>query len=183
MAFCFFLNHLLDAEPWARERLAPFAGEAVALNFSPLRLHLQITPEGRVAPGAHGPGLVIDVRPHFLAELVRGQEHALKAVEVSGNAQLASEVMTLARNLRWDVEEDLSRFVGDIAARRMVRAARDFAVWQADAAARFGEALRDYLTGERPVLMHAAELEGFASAVRDLRDAVERLEKRMQRLA
>ena len=28
VAFCFALNHLLDAEPWARERLAPFAGES-----------------------------------------------------------------------------------------------------------------------------------------------------------
>jgi ubiquinone biosynthesis accessory factor UbiJ len=183
VAFCFFLNHLLDAEPWARERLAPFAGESVTLRLPMMSLFLKVTPEGRAAPGAEGPGLVIEVKPSFLAELARGQEHALKAVEVSGNAQLASEVMTLARNLRWDVEEDLSRFVGDIAAHRMVKAARDFAAWQADAAARFGEALRDYLTDERPVLIHAAELEGFASAVRSLNDAVERLEKRMQRLA
>ena len=28
VAFCFFANHVLDAEAWARERLAPFAGFA-----------------------------------------------------------------------------------------------------------------------------------------------------------
>jgi ubiquinone biosynthesis accessory factor UbiJ len=183
VAFCFFLNHLLDAEPWARERLAPFAGERVELRSPVFRLHLAITEEGKVKPGDAGPGLVIDVKPSFFAELARGQEHALKAVEVSGNAQLAAEVMTLARNLRWDIEEDLSRVVGDIAARRIVQAGRDLFAWQADAATRIGEALRDYLTEERPVLMHASELDAFAAAVRNFSDAVERLEKRIQRLA
>jgi ubiquinone biosynthesis protein UbiJ len=64
-----------------------------------------------------------------------------------------------------------------------VQAARDFAAWQVDAAARIGEAMRDYLTQERAVLMHATELEGFAAAVRGVSDAVDRLEKRIQRLA
>ena len=36
VAFCFFVNRLLDAEPWARERLSPFAGEAVELVLAPL---------------------------------------------------------------------------------------------------------------------------------------------------
>jgi len=32
VAFCFLLNRLLDAAPWARLRLAPFAGETVELR-------------------------------------------------------------------------------------------------------------------------------------------------------
>jgi ubiquinone biosynthesis accessory factor UbiJ len=183
VAFCFVLNHLLDAEPWARERLAPFAGETIELRLPVIRFFLNITSAGRVEPGAGQAGLVIEVKPPFFAALARGKNHALRAVEVSGNARLASEVMTLARHLRWDAEEDLSRFVGDIAARRIVQGARDFAAWQADAAVRVGEALRDYLTEENPVLVHAAELDGFAAAVRDLSNAVERLEKRIARLA
>src|SRR5204862_533786 len=35
VAFCFALNHLLDAAPWARERLAPFAGESLELSAPP----------------------------------------------------------------------------------------------------------------------------------------------------
>jgi ubiquinone biosynthesis protein UbiJ len=36
VAFCFLLNRLLAAEPWARLRLAPFAGETVELRAPPL---------------------------------------------------------------------------------------------------------------------------------------------------
>ena len=32
VAFCFVLNRLLAAEPWARERLAPFAGEGIEVR-------------------------------------------------------------------------------------------------------------------------------------------------------
>jgi ubiquinone biosynthesis protein UbiJ len=184
VAFSFFLNHLLDAEPWARERLAPFAGEVIEVRAPVLpSLFLRILPGGKVQAGQGERALLIDVKPHFLAELARGKEHALKAVEVSGNARLAGEVMALARDLRWDVEEDLSRVVGDIAAHRLVEAARGLAAWQADAAQRFAEALRDYLVDEQPVLLAAAELERFADGVHGLRDAVERLEKRVARLA
>jgi ubiquinone biosynthesis protein UbiJ len=184
VAFSFALNHLLDAEPWARERLAPFAGELVELRAPVLPpLFLRILPDGKLEAGVGEPALRIDVKPHFIAELMRGKEHALKAIDVSGNAKLATEVMALARHLRWDAEEDLSRVFGDIAAHRMVEAARGLASWQADAAARLGEALRDYLVDEDPLLLASGELELFAARVRALRDAVERLEKRVERLA
>ena len=47
------LNRLLEAEAWARERLAPFAGETVELRAPPLpALRFAIVEGGRLAPGA-----------------------------------------------------------------------------------------------------------------------------------
>ncbi|MDF3010414.1 MAG: tim44-like domain protein [Burkholderiales bacterium] len=137
VAFCFALNHLLRSEPWARERLVPFAGEAVELAAPPLpALRFTIQPQGLVDAGGPLPSLVLHLKPGSLVGLVRGEEHALRAIDVSGNARLASEVMLLARHLRWDFEEDLSRLLGDVAAHRVAGALRDFASWHADAARR-----------------------------------------------
>ena len=96
--------------------------------------------------------------------------------------KLASEVMALARHLRWDVEEDLSKLFGDMAAHRLADAGRAFAAWHVDAARRLAESLADYAVDEKRVLMARPEMESFAGAVARLRDAVERLEKRVQRL-
>ncbi|TMH92026.1 MAG: hypothetical protein E6H47_03865, partial [Betaproteobacteria bacterium] len=105
VAFCFALNHLLDAEPWARERLAPFAGESLELRAPPLpAVRLTILPAGRVRAGGAEPGLVLTLRPEALGGLVRGAEHFIGSVEVAGDAGLAAEIMALARHLRWDVE-------------------------------------------------------------------------------
>ena len=56
--------------------------------------------------------------------LARGEEHAMRAVDVQGNARLAAEVLVLVRHLRWDLEEDLSRLFGDVVAHRLAGAAR-----------------------------------------------------------
>jgi ubiquinone biosynthesis accessory factor UbiJ len=183
VAFCFALNHLLQAEDWARARLAPFAGEAVELAAPPLpSLRLTIQPEGLVAAGGGEPGLVVRIGPAVLAGLARGEEHALRAVDVSGNARLASEVMHLARHLRWDFEEDLSRLFGDVAAQRLGGALRGLAAWHADAARRLAAALADYATDEQRWVLHRGELDSLGVGVAELRDALERLDKRIARL-
>ena len=125
---------------------------------------------------------MLTLKPQAPAALLRGHEHFLREIDVSGNARLADTVMLLARHLRWDFEEDLSRLFGDVAAHRMAEAARGFATWQADAARRLGEALSDYLAGESRLLIQRPELQGLARDAAALRDGVERLEQRMRRL-
>ena len=183
VAFCFFLNHLLDAEPWARERLAPFAGEALELRAPPLpEIRLTILPGGRVEAGGADPALAIRLKPEALLALARGEEQLMRAVEVAGNARLANEVMLLVRHLRWDLEEELSGLVGDVAAHRIARAARSLAAWQADAARRLAAALGEYAIEEARLLVRRSEHETHAHALGEMRDALARLEKRVGRL-
>jgi len=183
VAFCFFLNHLLSREDWARQKLAPFAGESLELRAPPLpALRLIILPGGRVEAGGDGASLALTVKPDFLASLARGREYAMRSVEAAGNTTLASEVMLLVRHLRWDAEEDLSRLLGDVAAHRIAQALRDLARWQADAARRLAEALADYAAEEARLLVRRAELGALAGAAAGLRDALERLDKRIGRL-
>jgi ubiquinone biosynthesis protein UbiJ len=181
------LNHLLEAEPWARARLAPFSGETVAIAAAPLpELRLSILVDGRVAPAAGDaaqPSLTLALGANAFAAVVRGEEHLMRAVEVTGNARLASEVMLLVRHLRWDAEEDLSRLVGDIAARRMVALARGFVGWQADAAQRLVRSLVEYVVEEKRYVVPRSELDPLAAGIARLRDAIERLEKRIERIA
>jgi ubiquinone biosynthesis protein UbiJ len=181
--FSFALNRLLAAEPWARARLAPFAGEVLELQAAPLgALRFTILADGQVEPGGDEPALVVKLGPGALLAAARGEEHLMRAVQIAGNARLAAEVMQLVRHLRWDLEEELSRVVGDVAAHRLARSARAFAAWQIDAAERLAAAFADYAVEEQRLLVRRAEHADFASAVARMRDALERLEKRVQRL-
>ena len=185
--FSLALNRLLDAEPQARARLAPFAGEVVELRAPPFpALTFTLLPGGKVEAGGAGPTLVVTLKPGFLAALPKGEDHLMRELEVSGNAPLASEVMWLARHLRRVLpevaEEDLSRVVGDVAARRLAQGASDFLAWQADAARRLAASFADYVTEEKRMVVGRAEHDAFAAAVSALRDALERLEKRTGRL-
>lgn len=178
------LNHLLGREAWAREKLAPFAGELVELRFAPLPpVRLAIDEGGQAAPAEAGreATLVITAKPEIFAALAKGEEHLMGAVDISGNARLATEILALLRYLRWDVEEDLSRVFGDVIAHRMVRTARDFASWQADALKRLAENVVEYAVEERRMVVSRTEFEGFAAGVAKLRDDLARLEQRIER--
>lgn len=180
------LNLLLDTESWARARLAPFAGDIVELRSPPLpALRFAIGPEGRLAPAdpQAASALVISAGPDALAAAARGEEHLLRAVQVSGNARLASETMFLFRHLRWDFEEEAAKLVGDVAAHRLAAVARAAAAWHADAARRVGEALVEFATEERPLLVRRAELEEFGVEQARLRDSLERLARRIEQLS
>ena len=183
VAFSFLLNRLLGAEPWARERLVPFAGETLELRAPPLpALRLAVEEGGTVKAGDAEPSLTMTLKPELLVALARGEEHALRAVDVQGNGRLAAEVLVLARHLRWDVEENLSRVFGDVIAHRLAGAARAFAAWHVDAAQRLSGALVDYATDERPLLVRRSELDTLAEPLAQLRDAIARLDKRIESL-
>ena len=176
------LNRLLDAEAWARDRLAPFAGETVELRAPPLpALRFSIVEGGRLAPGGE-PRLAIPLRPESLAALARGEEHFMRTVDIDGNARLAQEVLHLARHLRWDAEEDLARLVGDAAAHRLAGMARDLAAWQLDAVRRLADGIMEYAQEEARLLAPRAGHAALRAEVARLRDALERLEKRIERL-
>lgn len=180
------LNRLLASESWARERLAPFAGETVELRSSPLpALRFTVLDGGNLAPALAeaSPSLTVSFGPGALAAALRGEEHLLREVEVAGNARLASEVMFLVRHLRWDAEEDAARLIGDVAAHRLFGALRAAAAWHADAARRLAEGFVDYAAEEARLLVRRPELAGFARDNARLRDAIERLEKRLDRVS
>lgn len=178
------LNHLLAREDWAKEKLAPFAGEVVELRFSPWPPFRVAIAEGGVVTEADSRAaatLTLSARPGIFAAASKGEEHLMREVDISGNARLATEILALVRYLRWDVEEDLSRVVGDVLAHRMVGAARHFAAWQADAGRRLADNVMEYAIEERRVVVAREEFDVFAAGVARLRDDLDRLELRVER--
>jgi ubiquinone biosynthesis accessory factor UbiJ len=180
------LNHLLRQQPWAAERLKPFAGQAVEFRCPPLPdLRLRITDEGLLdrADAEAASTLVVKLTPGALPLLLARDEAARKQVEIEGSADLASAVDHLFRNLTWDVEEDLSRLFGDIVAHRLASGSRAFAAWQREAVLRLAENLVEYWTEEQPLLARPADVESFCRNVDTLHNDVARIEKRIEQLS
>jgi len=179
------LNRLLHESPLAMERLRKHAGRTVRFDVGPLPIAWTIQPDGSVA-SADPRGvrdLSIRVSPFALPRLAAGDEAAWREVQVEGDAELAQEVSFLARNLRWDPEEALSKVVGDIAAHRVVGAVRGGARWGREAVERTTAAAMEYWTEEVPLVASRVKVEDFVRGVDALRDDVERLEKRLAALS
>jgi ubiquinone biosynthesis protein UbiJ len=135
-----FLNHVLLQEKEAQTRLARHSGSVVHLRWGAFALDLLITPAGLTdrAPSALPADLTLTVAmasPWLVLQSVF--QGKTPPVKIEGDVQLAAELGWLADNLRWDVEEDLSRILGDVSAHAIVGAGQ-----------RVLTALRDFLAGK-----------------------------------
>ena len=129
-----WLNHVLASESAALARLRPHAGRFIRLQMTgwpallpPLPdLTFAITPAGLLEwTGADAP-VNVDLRVTVDASnparsVAQGLSGQRPAVDVSGDAALATDVSWLMDNLRWDVQDDLARLVGNGPAHELAR--------------------------------------------------------------
>ena len=111
-----FLNHVLMQEKTAQDRLLRQKGRVAHIRWGLFAIDLVVTPAGLVdrAQCFSKPDLVISVAaesPEVIFQSVLSGK--APPVKIEGDVQLAAEIGWLAENLRWDMEEDLSRLVGD----------------------------------------------------------------------
>ncbi len=126
-----FLNHVLQQEPAATERLRRQAGKPLRVQWGDFHFCVAPSRAGlleRVDPAQHPPELTVSLTQTSPADLARRVLTGEKpAVDIQGDVQFAAEVAWLVDNVRWDVEEDLSRLMGDAAAHTLVGFARQAA--------------------------------------------------------
>lgn len=181
------LNHLLRRERQARELLQPLAGRTARLQSGPISLQFAIAPDGLILASDAAPDVRIELDARALAAGLNAgppldPAWILKDAHIEGDAGLAQVLSRVAGQLRPDLEEDLSRLVGDAAAVRIVAALRAARLQVADTGARAARQLADYLAGEQDWLASRAPFERFSAEVNELARAAQRLVERADRL-
>lgn len=193
------LNHVLRQQPALRESMRAHAGRELRIVVSnplsartesdgrPVReaaglLHsdARIGPDGLLA-------VVTEARPDATLTLTPGIDALFGALRegplglgnhlrIEGDVMLAAAIGQVARSFRWDVEEDLSRVVGDAVAHRIGQAFRDWRGQADGLGVRSREAAQRYVASDRGPLVTAEELDAFGQALRALSDRIGRLE-------
>lgn len=176
---------LLEQDPAAAARLRPHAGKRVEVHVAGLAATLALGADGRfdLADDVEAPDLRLEVdAAAMLGERLRGRGPGLSAVRISGDADFAQAMSWLAANLRWDAEDDLARWVGDVAAHRLARGVRAAATEAARVGGQLERRLRQDLADAPGGLTGREAFEAAARRVAELRDAVARLDKRVAAL-
>jgi len=129
-------NHVLGSEAIAMQRLRAHAGRCIQLHFNgwPAVLPPLPTTAFRVTPAGLVEWCGADVLPEAdlrvtidasnpalaMAQALTGER---PKVDVAGDAAFAADLNWLFDNLRWDVQDDLARLVGQAPAREIARLA------------------------------------------------------------
>ena len=180
------LNRQIAASGRARALLADLDGRSMELRFAatPFRIRLAATADAlSVRPAADEPAdAVIEGTPLSFLRLATGEAmQSIRAggMDVRGDAEIAEGFRRLLDAARPDLEEELSRVTGDVAAHYLARFARDALDFGRRAGDAFARNLGEYLTEESRDLPVRLEVEEFLAGVDRLREAVDRLETRI----
>ncbi len=179
------IDHLLAAEPWARMQLAPHVGKTLHVVVAPFTIRLTVASDRsvvRATTDAVADTTVTLPSASIPRMMSGGVEAALRDLRVEGDAEFAQTVSMLAKNLRWDVEEDLSKVIGDAASHRVVAAGRAASSEIRRANERLAANVVEFLVDEDPQLVRPRAVTMLADGIRALRDDLARLEKRVDRL-
>lgn len=173
------LNHLLGQAGWARRQLSGFAGRRACFEMPPWRLAFRIGERGLLELADDRE---VDVTVALPADTpliaLRGVDRAMAAAHVTGNAEFATALSFVLKNLRWDAEEDLSKVVGDIAAHRIVGVSSRLTLWQKQAARNLAENVAEYLDEESALLVNTRDLSNFRAELAEFNCRIEQLEAR-----
>ena len=183
------LNAALLLDPYTVQRLGGLAGKVVAVELRGVNLTLflalqadRIEVRGEHAGAVHAR---LSGTPLAFARLgINGDRSALHSgeVQISGDTDLGQQLQDILAAMDIDWEEHLSRFTGDVIAHQVGNAARASQRWAQQSGAALLQDAGEYLKYERELLPDRAQVETFMQQVDVVRDNVERLEARVQRL-
>ncbi len=183
------LNRNIAEVTPAREIAAELNGKTVAICVRDTALGAFFVFDDDVvalnADYTDDPDVVITGSLITLARMMKGSgQAAIRSgdVDLSGDAATAQRFQKLLDLAQPDIEEELSRVVGDVAAHRIAEIARGVGKWARDARSTMGGNIREYLQEESRDLPTRYEVDRFTQQVGTLRDDVERIAARLNRL-
>jgi ubiquinone biosynthesis protein UbiJ len=184
------LNRNIAASSAARSLCKRLDAKVLALHVSglPLSIYFESHGERMSLQTTHSgtPDATLSGTPLSFMRLAGSvPETALRAgaVQIEGDAEVAQTFSDLLRATRPDLEEELSRVIGDVAAHQVGNVARSALGLARRASDTLARNVAEYLQEEGRDVPSHTEAEEFFLGVDTLRDAVDRLEARINLLS
>jgi len=184
------INHCLQFDPDALQRVHALTGKVVGIELLGLNLKFYLLPDS----------IGLQLRAEFDGEVdvwLRGaplsmmrmglggdQQKVLFSgdVEIEGDTETGQHIRDTMNDLDLDWEEQVAELVGDVVGHKIGNVVRGAADWATQTRSTVEQDVSEYLQEESRLLPHREEIGPFLEAVDTLRSDVDRMEARVQRL-
>lgn len=184
------LNQVLLLDEQARNALLKYAGNVIAieLNNTGKTIYIHITNSGIELgePASGVPDITVRGTPSqllaYLMAMKRGEPGKSGTIEIAGNIALAQKILHIVSEIDLDWEDKLSEWVGDSIAHSTGNVVRKTFRLFRHAGYTLRTDISEYLRYESDILPDRTEINEFNSSVDELRNDVERLKLRINRV-
>ncbi len=179
-----FLQHITNQNNWSRQHLLAFSGKVIQFNVGFISTSLLILEDGSLAIATDRAvaDATIHIPPSLALRLLAKDEAAKMRINIEGDTHLASELSKILQHMRWDIEEDISKLVGDIPANKIAALSKKTATIAKEQAINMADMLTEYWQEEKPILAKKWQVEQFNADVDTARSDFARLQKKLEKL-
>lgn len=183
------INQTLRLDPPSLQALGKLSGKIIRIELNDIDLNFVLFPDNQgiiILSDYKGEvDVCIKGAPFTLLRLLLEQETILvnsPDVTISGKINVAQQLLQILKELDIDWEEQLAKRLGDVFAHKLGTLFRQCQDYTNERMKTLQLNTSEYLQEEIRHLPSYAEIETFLNAVDTLRDDLERLEQRVQRL-
>lgn len=185
------INYALSYDKDTLREIATLSAKVISLEFINTDIILYVLPgdEGfRFLAEFDGDvnvrirGTPLDMLSYLMATKTESTTFT-GSMEIIGDVGLAQRLQFIMKNIDFDWEEHLSHWLGDTLAHKFSNALRSTLKFGIEVKTTLAMDMSEYLRFEKDVLPDHMEIDQFSSLVDELRDDVERLKIRIERIS
>ena len=172
------LNHLLLQNDWMQSKLIDHKNKILAIEISGLKNIFIVEENGQLRSLNESKKIDCIIKltiNDFINQVVNNKNGK---ISIEGDMELANQVTQVLKNIKWDIEEDLSKYIGDIPAVHTTKFLKK--VFNSSQRNMFNltSSLIEYWQEESPILAKKRNVEIFNSEVDKIVEDVERIDVR-----
>lgn len=184
------VNHTLSLDGAFLDELGKLSGKVISLEFinTELNIFLLLQDAGIYIISDYDGEVHVRIRGTpsdmfaYLISARQGSDNFTGTLEIAGDVGLAQRFQTMMRRIDIDWEEHLSHLVGDTLAHKAGNLIRKVLDFSNKTKKTLALDISEYLLYEKEVLPERSEVDAFTNMVDELRNDVERLKARINRI-
>ena len=176
------LDHLLSQNDWMQTKLIVHKNKVIVIEISSLKIILKIDETGLLHSLNESEEFDCIIKltvNDFINQLINKN---IGNISIKGDLELANQVSQVLRGVEWDVEEDLSKYLGDIPAIQATKFLKKVVTNSQENVENITGAFIEYWQEENKILTKKRDVEIFNSEVDKIVEDTERLEAKIKKI-
>ena len=174
------INHLLSQNDWMQTLLIDHQHKVIAIEISRLKIIFKVNESGllQALDESEEFDCIIKLTVNdFINQLVNNNNGN---ISIEGDLDLANQVSQVLKKVEWDVEDDLSKYIGDIPAIQTTKVLKKIVTNSKKNISNITGSLLEYWQEENKILTKKINVEIFNSEVDKIVEDTDRLEAKIK---